>query len=434
MEERDKATILTLTPATLADPNVDPVEWVDRYARLHGVEYNYKTNSVRQRGESLEIGHFLSEMRLSAHRLEQGSVKKMLPDALSVWRRAKAKSFLESLKAELRFQPNQHDLVAQWVAAATGSKNELDVVVMRHWISQVKKKLYGLPVDHHLLVVLYGASGGGKSYAVLKLVAPLLEVTTYRDLTIFADSFSRRAFQRNFIMFFDELAKSGQADINALKNVVTAPTVEWRGLGVETMHSAPQNCTFIGCSNLPLRERIHDPTSMRRFWELRCAPRLDWENINAIDYQALWRSVDENAPCPIIPVLSEIRRLQEQDLSERDVVRGWLEYMCEPAPFSEASPTTYTLYSDFNGWCKWQGISSYPGLQTFARSLQDKIDGLKWDASSRRTHRGMAWSLKVNSPVPPAEEAREPNRVTGLAESGGSSEAVSAVEQIEEDT
>jgi hypothetical protein len=122
--------------------------------------------------------------------------------------------------------------------------------------------------------------------------------------------------------------------------------------------------------------------------------------------------------------LSEVRKAQEHDLSERDVVRGWLETLCEPAPFTEASPTTYALYSDFNGWCRWQGISNYPGLQTFARSLQDKIDGLKWHASSKHSHCGTVWSLKINPPTPPEEKAKEPNPVVGLAQAA-ESEAVS---------
>jgi hypothetical protein len=426
MAEQDEAKILSLSPATLTDPEVSPEIWVDRYAKLHGISYHYKTHSVSEAGESLEPGIFVSQMRLFAHKHGLGGIKRMLPDAFLVWRREQAKLYLRSLRVDLKFKAAEVDLVADWVEAATGARNELDVVIMKHFIWQVKRKLFKLPVEFHMMVVAVGKSGGGKSVAVHKFLEPLAEVTSLRDLRIFNDQFARRAFARSYVIFFDELGRSEDADVNLLKNTITAPSVDWRGLGSESVHSAPQNSTFIGCSNSPLRERIKDPTSSRRFWQLDCAERLNWERINSIDYQSLWRSVDENGPCPILPHLDAIRVVQEREIAHKDSIECWLESSCEPQPFDSESPTTDALYSAYADWARMQSMFDLDGFQVFARGLQLRIDQLKWSAGSKRSNRGTIWSLKLKIYEP--EPQRRP---IGLV-SSPSREAVSVATETTE--
>lgn len=395
MSEQGGAKVLPMT-GVLADADVSADVWVERYSRVHNIRYNYKTNSILEDGEPVEAGIFLAQMRLCAHSLGLMDVKKMLPDALMVWRKEKAREFLSFLREEMSFEDGD-DRVSEWVEATTGSRNKLDVAVVRHFIWQVKRKLFGLPVEHHMMVILVGQSGGGKSVAVHKLIEPLTEVVSLRDMTIFNDQFARRAFARNFIIFFDELGRCEDTDVNALKNIITAPRVDWRGMGSETTHSASQNCSFIGCSNVPVRERIKDPTSMRRFWELRCQSRLDWAKVNSIDYRALWRSVDESGPCPIVPVLQEVRSVQESALKHVDLIEDWLESNCEPSPFVPESPTTEDLYSNFADWCRAQTIWGHEGLQSFARGLARRMENLGWQASSKRSYRGTTWSLRLRT-------------------------------------
>lgn len=409
MSKQDNPNIIQLTPSTLIDPEVSPDEWVNRFARLYNIQYNYKTNSVSQDGEPIEVGLFISQMRLACHKLGMNEIKKLLTDAFVVWRKEQARQYLKSLRNELKFKANEADLVGDWVEAVSGKRDELDVAVMRHWCWQVKRKLFGLQVDFHIMTVLVGKSGGGKSVAVQKLIEPLSEVTTFRDMKIFTDPFAKRAFNRSYIMHFDELARSQDADVNALKDVITASTTDWRGIGSETIHSAAQNCTFIGCSNLPLRERIKDPTSGRRFWQLDCAERLNWERVNSVDYFSLWRSVDENGPCPILPHLDAIRVVQEREIQHQDLIEHWLSTSCEPCPFDQTSPNTDALYSSFSDWCRNQTIYDHDGLQSFARGLQLRIHQLKWDASSKRSNRGTIWSLRLK-----VEQHESQNKILGL--------------------
>lgn len=382
---------------SLADVELTPEQWVERYCAIFGVVYDYKTCSFKDREGAIEHALLLSQMRLLAFNLEQNHLKGLLPDAIAVWKRGEERSFLVQLRERLRFKSSERDYVADWVQAATGRRDPLDVAVMRHFVWQVRRKLYGLPVEHHIMPVAFGRSGGGKSVAIHALLEPIKEVTIGRDLTVFNDQFGRRQFSRNYVMFFDELGKSHQADVNSLKNIVTASEISWRGMNSEGTHTAPQNCTFIGASNHPVRERIQDSTSARRFWQLNCAPRLDWDLVNSIDYESLWRSVCENDPCPIVPVLEQIQLVQNAEIRAKDIIEQWIEVDCDQAPFDDDSPTTEELYACFKGWCAGQGLAGVPGLQAFARGLPRRFETLDWPATSKRTHRGTTWSLKLKS-------------------------------------
>lgn len=383
----------------ICSAEANPDDWLKAFFQLNGITYDYKTDAIKERGELLEQGTIMAQMRLCCFRNETTDIRAYLADALHVWKRQQAKSFIDDLRQQFSFQVSNKNYFARWVRAATGHDNPHDISVMQHFIWQVKRKLNGLPVDHHLMPVLYGKTGGGKSVAIHKMLQPISGVSICRDMTVFSDSFGKRQFARNYIMFFDELAKSTSVDINALKNIITSPVIEWRVMRSEGVFSSSQNCTFIACSNDPVAERIVDPTSARRFWQVNCADRLDWELINSIDYTELWRSVDEFAECPLMPHLSEIQAIQHRELRAKDLIEQWLEFTCEPSQFTLESPTTNVLFASFMEWCQWQGIASHPGIQKFSRSLESKMKVVGWNIESKRTNRGTAWPLTISTSI-----------------------------------
>ncbi len=378
----------------LANLDLLPQQWVELFIGLNNISYDHKTSSIRQEGESLEYGLLLSKMRLTAYQYGMTHLRQYLKDGLSVWMREQAKSHIGELRNLLRFVPSEFDLIEQWVTAATGKTDPCDVAVMKHFIWQVKRKLYDLPVEHHMMPVLFGKSGGGKSVAVHQLLKPLESVTMLQNMTVFNDQFSRQMFNKNFVMFFDELAKSKQVDVNSLKNIITAPRVEWRGIQSESINSAPQNCTFIGCSNDPVRERIQDTTSARRFWQLNCADQLDWQAINCINYLCVWKSVDENQACPLLPLIKEVREVQDAELRIKDTLECWLSFACETLCASTGTATTSILYGYFKTWCEQEEIHEIPSGQKFSRDLPTKIRSLGLNWSSVHTHQGTTWTIK----------------------------------------
>lgn len=376
--------------------SIEPKAWVIERLKEHCFDYDYKTDALKKGDSVIEETLAVSLLRLDAHEQDLEDLRSYIRDALNVYRHERSKVELTLLTQKLTYASTQNDPVANWVTAVCGKNSDLDVVVVKHFLWQVKRKLAGLPVEQHMMPVLFGRSGAGKSVAVSKLIEPLRAVALQTDMSIFSDPFSRRAFSRNFLVFFDELQGSDNADVNTMKQIITAPVIEWRAMRSERVMSAPQNSTFIGCSNDPVRDRIKDPTSSRRFWQINCADQIDWPAINSIDYLALWRSVDENAPTPILEHLSDIRKVQEAEIRVKDSIEQWLEEMCDVVSFDESSQTTSELYDSFREFCLWQNQKSFPQFQKFARDLKRILGVSGYGPVSKKTNRGTAWSIRIS--------------------------------------
>ena len=375
--------------------NQDPKSWVIEQLSRHNLDYDYKTDALKKDDVIFEESLAISLLRLDAREQDVEDLRSYIRDALSLYRHERAKGELGKLTQELSYCSSSSDLIATWVKAVCGTTSKLDVAVMKHFIWQVKRKLAGLSVGHHMMPVIFGKSGAGKSVAVSRLIEPLKSVTLQTDMGIFEDAFSRRAFSRNYVVFFDELHGSDSADVNAMKQIITAPAIEWRAMRSERVMSAPQNSTFIGCSNDPVRDRIKDPTSSRRFWQITCADKVDWETINSINYEELWSSVDETGPAPVIDCLDEIRNVQEAEIRAKDIVEQWLDEICEVVSFDEASLTTSELYDSFRDFCLWQNQKSFPQFQKFARDIKRILEALGHGAVSKKTNRGTTWRIRV---------------------------------------
>lgn len=372
-----------------------PKDWVIERLREHELDYDYKTDVLKKDDSVVEEALAVSLLRLDARKQEVEEIRSYIRDALNVYRHERAQVELHTLAKKLTYIPTQNDPVESWVTAICGHPSVLDIVVARHFIWQVKRKLNRLPVEHHIMPIVTGKSGIGKSVAVSRLIEPLRSVSLQTDLGIFEDQFSRRAFVRNYVVFFDELNGADDTNVNAIKQIITAPVIEWRAMRSERVMSAPQNATFIGCSNEAVRDRIKDSTSSRRFWQLNCADNVDWEAVNNIDYLSLWKSVDENAPAPILTHLSKIRRVQEAEIRVKDIVEQWVEEMCEVVAFDDSSLTTSELYDSFREFCLWQNQKSFPQFQKFAREMKRIFEVSGHGAISKKTNRGTTWSIKV---------------------------------------
>lgn len=379
------------------DQVIFPKEWVIERLREHDLDYDYKTDALRKGDSVIEESLAVSFLRLDAREMDVEDIRSYIRDALAVYRHERSQITLKSLAEKFGYLLTEVDPVASWVTALCGNPSILDTVVMKHFIWQVKRKLTGLPVENHIMPVVVGRSGIGKSVAVSRLIEPLKAVALQTDMGLFGDQFSRRAFSRNYLVFFDELQGSEDADVSMMKQIITAPVIEWRAMRSERVMSAPQNSTFIGCSNEAVRDRIKDSTSSRRFWQITCADHIDWEAINNIDYVALWRSVDERAPSPVVPHLDEIKRIQEIEIRTKDIVEQWVEVACEVVSFDESALTTAELYESFKKFCLWQNHGSFPQFQRFARDIK-RIFGVSRQGSiSKKTNRGTTWSIKARA-------------------------------------
>ena len=288
-----------------------PEIWLERFVSGFGISYEYKTGRLIFNGRSIKDDELYAHISLYLLSQNAKLTKSQVKDAVLVWKFQKEQEFTNKLRNIIAHAPEGGELVADWVFAITGKRNKLDIAVMKHFIWQTKRKIFGLEVGNHMMPVLYGKSGGGKSVAVSSLIKPLSDVALNSDMSLIEDQLFKKALGRNYVVFFDELAGSNRIDVNSLKQVITADRMEWRGIRSENMVSGSQNCTFIGCTNMPVVQRVLDSTSMRRFWQLNCRDKINWDLINTLNYLSLWKSVDEQSPSPIEPVLSQIKRVQE---------------------------------------------------------------------------------------------------------------------------
>lgn len=380
-----------------ADKILTPEELLAEFIKSHNLSYDYKSNSVKDPKDKILSDKLVTSM-LRLYALESGHefLKSFLIDAFRVWKNKSSIKAKTDLQEKLRFRKLDTNELSKFIHAVAGKEDELLKSVLAHFIWQTKRKINELPVEHHMLICFYGASGAGKSVAIQKLLSPIFDFKIDSDFSIFSDKFSGHIWERNFVILCDEMGEIKNTSVERLKNIITADRVESRAMRSDQLLSIKQNATFITASNVELRDLIFDPTSARRYFQIDCQDRIDWDLINEIDYGALWRSVDELGPCPIIPFLSEIRAIQEEKVRSKCNIEQFIEEACVIGEFESNSPTTQEIYKEFVTFCRGQGISTFEGIQQFSRRLPKVIGP---NASSKRTNRGTVWPLITRSSV-----------------------------------
>lgn len=262
-----------------------------------------------------------------AHRINDTVLENRFPSpnisrAVSYWIDANREIFWKECCAYLS-QPASFD----WkLFAATFFDDErinrtVQTAVFQKFIWQVKRRMSGLPVTNHLMVVIYGKQGKGKSKAVEIVTAPMGHLVSTGDFQRLGDSREVAMFQ-SYVVVLDEMQKASHADVDRIKNVITRDHFNYRPMHSNSNVSSVQNATFIGTSNRALDQIIHDPTGNRRFfqvdWSSQTGPD-EWAYLNSLCIEDMWRSVDQFSEDPTIPFLEEIREIQSKNIYRNSV-------------------------------------------------------------------------------------------------------------------
>lgn len=196
---------------------------------------------------------------------------------------------------------------------------EIQVAVIQKFIWQVKRRMAGLPVFDHMMPVIYGLQGKGKSKFVEALTAPLGHLVSAGDFQRLGDIREVAMFEA-YVVVLDEMQKATHADVERVKNVITRDTFSYRPMHSNSNVTKHQNATFIGTSNRTLDQMIHDATGNRRFFQIdwsKTAGPKEWEALNALCIEDMWRSVDHLSADPTEPFKEVIASIQK-----RTVFRG----------------------------------------------------------------------------------------------------------------
>jgi hypothetical protein len=339
------------------------IQQAEAWLMTQGYKVTGPDRLVDSSGSLADVQHMQQLYRLdTALSNGRGITKELRQDALSVAITNLEKATVAQLAATIAFDEHvvEHGMneLYKWVAATTALPHEditIPFLVMRHFIWQVKRKLIDKRVTFHLMPLLFGSiQGSGKSRGIQALLEPLSRYTiNSKTVPEIIDSRNFRTLSLNYVCFLDEMGKSEVADIESLKNIITAETMNYRPLYTNGNMTAVQRSTFIGASNKDIRSLIKDQTGMRRFYQINCKPEAKsqalWDIVSALDINAIWRSVDENQDVPEIKdYLDDLSRHQEGIRAKNAIEEYAIEFNVKKG---EARVPLKTLYTSFKNYC-----------------------------------------------------------------------------------
>ena len=196
------------------------------------------------------------------------------------------------------------------------------VAVFNKFIWQVKRKINQLPVYDHLMPVILGPQGAGKSTLIRLMLAAIEELWVTTDFKQITDD-RNISIWRNFVIFLDEMGWASKSDMDSVKHIVSAVNLTRRVMRTNITQEVAQNATFIGAANADeLADLIRD-SATRRFVSLDMLATPDREVINSIDWRAVWQSVDHRASDPMAPFKAVLQTAQANDRTVTSV-ETWL--------------------------------------------------------------------------------------------------------------
>lgn len=282
---------------------------------------------------------------------------------------------------KLTYKPDLNGNMQRFITALLGKYDFITDMVFRHFIWQVKRKIFGKKVYDHLMPIIYGSQGIGKSEAIKRFLSPLDGLWIEGKFTDLIDDRNSKFFESNYIMFFDEMKGATKADIEEIKERITADFIKFRLLYSHNMMRVENNCTFIGTSNKPVSLLIRDESGMRRFYEIEILGNCDWDEINKIDYLAIWKDVDESLDKPFISACRKEIKEQQEANRDKNSVEQWIEE--KNLAVGNIKSEVNTVYADYCHFCRLNGLYS-DSKRVFAIKLKSKLKISSYPQSGKR--------------------------------------------------
>jgi hypothetical protein len=303
------------------------------YARIYSnhiqAEITFK-GAIKIAGiQSPTILDYSRGARLTADELGLPFSRPAINDAVEEFYVLQREKALDAVKAaiEPRSEFDWVDL-AETCFDLSGMSADFVVAVLQKTVWQVKRKLWRLPVSHHLMPVLFGSQGSGKSWFLSALAQPIYDLSTWSDFEAIGDERNIDLW-RTSLLIMDEMAKAAKSDIETTKHVISADTLERRPMRTNSTVTVRQCATLIGSSNMSLVELIRDETGNRRFVQLSWVG-AEHSFVNNLNFTDAWRSVHHQDPDPMLPFMEELRALQSAHRNYGPV-ESWLIQLDERA-------------------------------------------------------------------------------------------------------
>ncbi len=332
---------------------------------------------INSTGDNLDS--FARELRLVTDKLNLGFRDAVISDAIQTWQDENNRLLKVDALAGILFEKGRAtgpEGQAMWRAMeaasfdVTSTASGFAIAVLQKFMWQVKRKARGLPVTNHLMPVLTGAQGKGKTEFVKAMTKPLRDLMREVDFNMMTDGKTTDIWRCN-ILFIDEMGFFSKTDVDQVKNIITTESLSIRTMRQNHSAVIQNEATLIGCSNKGLGQLIRDDTGVRRFAELVWRTDPDWEASNQTDWVMLWKSVDETGPDPLIAAsLMDVLRDQQENNRCMSSVEVWARD--HALPYKSWTPAK-DMHATFREWEK----EAFPRIDTnliqFGRQLSNLI-------------------------------------------------------------
>lgn len=295
-----------------------PSEFVDLVTRQMNVLVKFNGEATCMEFETgWETGILSSEIardcRIMNASLRAGFNRADIDDAAERWFQSERQARVNAIRSQIALRSAfDWELVARTCFDCSQTSPAFVAALLRKFVHQVVSKLNGRPVGDHLMLVLTGGQGIGKTYFLNQLFGPMLELSRNADFKAISDE-RQIDLWRSYIIFIDEMGYADRSDVDVVKNVITAETLDRRPMRTNASQTVRQSATMIGASNKRLGELIRDETGNRRFVGIEYTPPADRDFIASLDWVAAWQSVKHTDADPLIDYRDLLRTVQEQD-------------------------------------------------------------------------------------------------------------------------
>jgi hypothetical protein len=331
------------------------------------VSYDYTRKAFYHGEEPIPHDELLRRL---AHRAELGIQVATMADYLAMWvAEVQRQEVLRVRESITPCTEEGRQELKKLVKLICSEGHEYSELMLRQWIWQVKRKFYGLPLMEHVMPVLRGRQGCGKTTVIRALMSPLEPLVGTWDFCQIADDRHWLGMETCFVGYVEELAGADRKTMDALKSVITTPSKTVRIMNTQIRREVQVNTSFIGDTNHRVADVIKDTTGGRRFWEVRCRDRFAWSEIEKIDWLLVWHCVghEEDAPKKVSSLRGDISALQERKIRSTISVDHWLDEVgYEPGNRAIALSV---LYGEYGAYCNMAREASL-GLTDFRKYME----------------------------------------------------------------
>jgi hypothetical protein len=179
------------------------------------------------------------------------------------------------------------------------------------------------------------------------------------------------------------MGHSTTSNLEDIKRIVTEDSFTSRIMNTNSDTVIKNRATCCGTTNKDLSRLIFDDTGMRRFFQVDCKDKLDWDVTTTIDFKLLWRSINEQKDTPLMSNKDMLANIREIQNSKRHmtIMEKWLRER-KHNQFVEEKIMGQAFFEEFVEFEKASNANgkSDTNITKFGRDILDiarLIDGLE---------------------------------------------------------